>query len=1002
MSSTKKQSMYDIYFKITEECYDKYGFQTILFYQVGAFFEIYGLQDNITRIIKKSKIEEFTQLAQLTMSEKDFETPNGTIIMAGFRDYTLDKYIKIATANGFTAVVYNQNATNPKAITREFYGVYSPGTFISYELDSSQPLSNNLVCIWLYTYVPINTNTPQLVCGISSAHIFTGESTLYEYETPYIINSTTFDELERSISLLLPSETILISYLSDKDTQTVVNFSGLAECNSTIHVINMNSESNKNKRDIIEKCSDQKYMNHQLTTVFGYESYNICQEFSQYPTSTQSFIYLLHFIQERNPDLLKKMTLPRFLNSFHRVRLANHTLQQLNIIENGAVKGKISSVSSFLNHCCTPMGTRAFKRQITNPSSNIEWLNTEYKMMDSFMNLSHTFMDGLRKEMKTIHDLEKMCRQIVVQKMYPNTIFQLYNSMLVLHKWHDYFTHHEQKTWNENLNHYLGKTHPIDEFIHFLDSVLYIDRCKNIESLQNFQENFFRPGHFENLDTITNKYEEYQTLLTNIYNKFNEMMRTKPNDTTEYIKIHDTDKSGISLQMTPKRALTLKQCLAQYNEPNTPGHITIGQLSIPIKEIRFVKSSSGKSEDIHFPQLNTLLQDLRTIKETWSSEIAITFHTFLRTLEINWYDRLEEWIQWSIRLDLLQNKTYVAQKYGYCKPEIQPNDRSFIEARGIRHVLIEHIQQNETYVTNDVFLSSPNSEYDGMLIFGINAVGKTSLIRSIGICVILAQAGMYVPCNSFVFSPYTAIFSRILGNDNLFKGLSTFAVEMSELRVILKSANHTSLVLGDELCSGTEMESALSLFSSGLIHLSKKEATYLFATHFHEITSYSEINEIQRLGMKHMSVHYDPSSKSLVYDRILKDGQGSRTYGLEVCRSLYMDPDFLETAYTLRNKYFPQNTSDLTAEPSVYNSKKIRGKCEICHKDMASETHHLSPQRNADPNGFIQEDSGRFHKNHPGNLASVCEECHKKTHSTKKRIVRKKTTTGYILCEQNK
>ena len=103
-----------------------------------------------------------------------------------------------------------------------------------------------------------------------------------------------------------------------------------------------------------------------------------------------------------------------------------------------------------------------------------------------------------------------------------------------------------------------------------------------------------------------------------------------------------------------------------------------------------------------------------------------------------------------------------------------------------------------------------------------------------------------------------------------------------------------------------------------------------------------------------------------------------------------MDPEFLETAYTLRNKYFPQNTSDLTAEPSVYNSKKIRGKCEICHKDMASETHHLSPQRNADPNGFIQEDSGRFHKNHPGNLASVCEECHKKTHSTKKTHCSKK------------
>ena len=90
----------------------------------------------------------------------------------------------------------------------------------------------------------------------------------------------------------------------------------------------------------------------------------------------------------------------------------------------------------------------------------------------------------------------------------------------------------------------------------------------------------------------------------------------------------------------------------------------------------------------------------------------------------------------------------------------------------------------------------------------------------------MAQAGLFVPCSYFEYQPYTAIFSRILGNDNLFKGLSTFAVEMSELRVILKSADQNSLVLGDELCSGTEMESALSLFSAGLIELSKKNATF--------------------------------------------------------------------------------------------------------------------------------------------------------------------------------
>ena len=216
---------------------------------------------------------------------------------------------------------------------------------------------------------------------------------------------------------------------------------------------------------------------------------------------------------------------------------------------------------------------------------------------------------------------------------------------------------------------------------------------------------------------------------------------------------------------------------------------------------------------------------------------------------------------------------------------------------------------------------------------------------------------------------------------------------MSELRVILQSADQNSLVLGDELCSGTEMESALSLFSSGLVKLAEKQSTYLFATHFHEITVYDEIKALTRLGLKHMSVQYDPSTQILLYDRLLKDGQGSRMYGLEVCRSLYMDTGFLETAYQFRNKYFPEKRGELENPTTRYNSKKIRGKCEMCHKEMSTETHHLSPQKDADKNGFI----GGVHKNHSGNLAALCESCHNKIHDENKIMVKKKSTKGYIL-----
>jgi DNA mismatch repair protein MutS len=132
-------------------------------------------------------------------------------------------------------------------------------------------------------------------------------------------------------------------------------------------------------------------------------------------------------------------------------------------------------------------------------------------------------------------------------------------------------------------------------------------------------------------------------------------------------------------------------------------------------------------------------------------------------------------------------------------------------------------------VTNNIELGE-GTEQNGILLYGTNAVGKTSLIRALGIAVIMAQSGLYVPCSNFNYIPYKSIFTRILGNDNLFKGMSTFMVEMSELRVILKSANNTGLILGDELCSGTEIDSAISIFVAGLKKMNDSKCSFIFAT----------------------------------------------------------------------------------------------------------------------------------------------------------------------------
>ena len=103
-------------------------------------------------------------------------------------------------------------------------------------------------------------------------------------------------------------------------------------------------------------------------------------------------------------------------------------------------------------------------------------------------------------------------------------------------------------------------------------------------------------------------------------------------------------------------------------------------------------------------------------------------------------------------------------------------------------------------------------------------------MKSIGLNLIMAQAGLFVAAKKFKYYPYTQIFTRILNNDNIFRSQSSFAVEMQELKSILKRSNNKSLVLGDELCYGTESISAMSIISTGLNELCKRNI-HLFLRH---------------------------------------------------------------------------------------------------------------------------------------------------------------------------
>jgi DNA mismatch repair protein MutS len=180
---------------------------------------------------------------------------------------------------------------------------------------------------------------------------------------------------------------------------------------------------------------------------------------------------------------------------------------------------------------------------------------------------------------------------------------------------------------------------------------------------------------------------------------------------------------------------------------------------------------------------------------------------------------------------------------------------------------------------------------------------------------------------------------------------------MSELRTILRLADENSLILGDELCSGTENTSAISIFVAGIQKLHQCGSSFIFATHLHEIVDYDEIRDLKSVFLKHMSVMYDRENDKLIYDRKLKDGPGESMYGLEVCKSLHLPDDFLANAYAIRRKYKKEEEGILSKKQSHFNSKKVMGNCEVCKKKSGQEVHHLQHQENADKNNMIKIDS---------------------------------------------
>jgi DNA mismatch repair protein MutS len=190
------------------------------------------------------------------------------------------------------------------------------------------------------------------------------------------------------------------------------------------------------------------------------------------------------------------------------------------------------------------------------------------------------------------------------------------------------------------------------------------------------------------------------------------------------------------------------------------------------------------------------------------------------------------------------------------------------------------------------------------------------------------------------------------------------------------------------------------LVASTIVKLSNVSATFIFATHLHELVELNCIKKLENVKAFHLSTEYDEKKDMLIYDRKLKDGSGDTVYGINVAKYIIQDKEFMKMTLDIKNELTDSFNTLISGKMSRYNKDIYVYKCEICgRKDLNGEfspleTHHINYQKDCE-NGF-SKNKPHIQKNSKANLIVICEKCHHKIHNNEIAV------EGYVMTSVGK
>lgn len=376
-----------------------------------------------------------------------------------------------------------------------------------------------------------------------------------------------------------------------------------------------------------------------------------------------------------------------------------------------------------------------------------------------------------------------------------------------------------------------------------------------------------------------------------IFETFDENLRIKQNATPElkglYSSLRDTEQNIrdqiSSLLNNPNFSKYLQDNIYTQRDDRIVFQV-IASNKTKVPGIVHDVSSSAKTFYIEPAQLVPLNNKVREIKSKIHAE-CIKILVGLTNLVKEYMPQLEQCEKIMSEIDFHFAKARYAVKLQAVEPEL--TEEKYIYFENMKHPLLMLVTEN--VVSNNFEIGK---DYKSVIITGSNTGGKTVTLKTIGLFILMAKAGMFLPCTHAKLYPFKNIFADIGDAQSILQSLSTFSSHMTNIIEILKQSNDESFVLLDEICAGTDPVEGAVLAQGILEKLAQKQVTSVITTHYGELKALEYTNSF----FKNASVEFNTETLKPTYKFLI--GIPGLSNAISIAANLGLDRDIVEKVKT--------------------------------------------------------------------------------------------------------